>query len=106
MIQPFRLLNALLLPSLTVAGIVIGFYVPLRLFGSRPGFTGGVVICSIFTLLGSAGGALLFGGWGEEYLGITWGVPIGIGVGSLIVSTLLNLLAGFSGNVLSVLFQS
>ncbi len=41
--------------------------------------------------------AYLFGSWGEELLGTRWGVPIGLSIGGLIGSLVLNTIAGFIG---------
>jgi hypothetical protein len=93
-----RILDSLLVPGLVVVAIGFGFYIPLRLFG-RPGFTGGVVVCSLFTLLFSMMGAYLFASWGEELGGSQWGVPVGAAVGSLSTAIAMNCFAGFIGRL-------
>jgi hypothetical protein len=105
MVQIARALDALLVPLLSVAAIVTGFYVPLWLFGNRPGFLYGMVLSCILTLLGSVMGAYLFGSWGEQYLGSRWGVPLGTALGGLVTSIVLNLATGFIGNLIYMMFH-
>src|SRR5262245_61619580 len=83
-------------PALVIAGIVIGFYLPVRFF-NRPGFAYGVVICSILTVLFSVMAAYLLASWGEWLLGSKWGVPIGATIGSLFIAIAVNCLAGLIG---------
>jgi hypothetical protein len=104
MMPILRILDAILVPSLLVTAIALGFYLPFRLLGGRPGFVHGVGFCSVFTLLCSAILAYLFGGWGEHYLGTRWGVPIGVLVGGLSASILLNSVAGIIGSLLYAVF--
>ncbi len=89
--------RATLIPLLWIVAAVVGFNLPARLFGSRPGFLLAVGICSVPTLLCSVLGAFLAGGWGEDQFGPAWGVPIGVAIGSLLASIVANVVAGSVG---------
>jgi hypothetical protein len=45
-----RAMNVILVPALLIAGVTVGFYVPCRLFGDRPGFLIGVAGCFVFPI--------------------------------------------------------
>ncbi len=55
--------------------------------------------------LGSVRGQYVFGGLGEECLGTRWGVPVGLAIGGLIASFLLNFMAGLMGVFFCRLFH-
>ncbi len=97
MTEFLRLLDGFLTMSLLVGAAGIGFYLPFRLLGDRSGYRYGIAFCFIWTLLCSMMTAYVFGGWGEDLLGTRWGVPIGLSIGGLIGSLVLNTIAGSIG---------
>jgi hypothetical protein len=97
MIVIMRVIDAALVLTLSIAAIPIGLYLAYRLGGCRPGFLRGVLFCSLPMLLCSVIGEFLIGGWGEDYLGTRWGVPIGIAIGGLCASFMLSFGAGSIG---------
>jgi hypothetical protein len=77
-----------------VAGIGLGFVVPLRCGPHAGAFIGGMLAGSSITLLGAVMVGYLAAGQGEEWLGTAFGVPIGLFIGCFATVVTLNYFFG------------
>jgi hypothetical protein len=90
-------LAALLVVCAVVFGLALGFALPLRWFGELAGFTPGVFLGALVTLMAGMLSATLLGGWCEGLLGTSAGVPVGVAAGSFLGSGIINCVVGFAG---------
>lgn len=64
--QIIRAIGASLVLSGLLGSFILGYDLPLRRSGARPGFRAGVVVCAPFTLINGMPMAHPFDGWREE----------------------------------------
>lgn len=87
---------ALVLAAMSV-GIASGLSLSLKCFCRAAGFCKGAAIGGIVTLLTSLMCGQLLAGLGEEWLGTTVGVPLGLGAGCFVGAYTANTIAGAAG---------
>jgi hypothetical protein len=88
-----------------VAGLALGYYLPLRRFGEISGFSTGILCGAFVTVIGAMLTASLFGGKLEILIGTTFGVPLGAAIGSFVGSIVMNCVVGFTSALLVCAFR-
>jgi hypothetical protein len=90
-------LGAVLVVCAALSGLAIGCALPLLVFRSQAAIAGMVAAGLSVTLLGSMMAGLLVAGWGEVWLGMEVGVPLGLFLGCGLGALSLPVVAACAG---------